>query len=563
MTASKAKAKSRKSKVFIIVALCVAGVAGALGAYLIYAYQHYDDHVPPGTYLAGEDVSGFTLDEARSAGQKIYDSVVMDLSLQDDSGVTSVPAISKTLTADEMGIAFDAEATARGAMDAASDGWFITKVNPFAKKNIGLSVLIEDKTVSENMRDYFKDALFKNKLPKIKYNKTDKAFVVTPGIVGTTLDTDRFLTEVKAGALRAGESKYEIHLNPLPPKISDEAAGEAKDHAEKAIKAKVGFVKDSEVVYKAGKNSKASWITFTADKDGGKYDVGVDNDKVMKFLKTTASAKLVDEPLPALIVKEIDMESAEKEASEKAAAENKAKEQDGKDKKDGSSKAKDLSKEDTSDESKDEDGASKSSDDGKADSAGDGDATGEAKEVKPPAPKEARVVREGENGLAIANRKALATQIEESMLAGKGIELTPEYETIPYETEEIGPDFGKWIETDLTQRRTYLWDGNKKLKTYVVAIGKDVTPTITGTYAIYMKRDHHDMKGYDKIKKKKYVQPDVRYISYFEGAYAYHAAYWHNAFGSQVSHGCINMKTPEAKYLYDWAPVGTTCIIHR
>jgi lipoprotein-anchoring transpeptidase ErfK/SrfK len=148
------------------------------------------------------------------------------------------------------------------------------------------------------------------------------------------------------------------------------------------------------------------------------------------------------------------------------------------------------------------------------------------------------------------------------MLAGKDVRLTPEYEPLPYETEEIGPDFGKWVETDLTRQITYLWDGNKKLKTYVVSTGKNVTPTITGTYRIYMKRDHHDMKGYDPIKEKDYVQPDVRYISYFEGAYAYHAAYWHNAFGTQVSHGCINMKTPEAKYLYEWAPVGTTCIIH-
>jgi hypothetical protein len=191
----------------------------------------------------------------------------------------------------------------------------------------------------------------------------------------------------------------------------------------------------------------------------------------------------------------------------------------------------------------------------------DGDSE-DAVKVTPPKPKDARVVRPGEAGLAITNRKGLAAQIEKNMLEGKNITLSPEYETLPYGTEEIGPDFGKWVETDLTKQRTYLWDGNKKIKTYVVSTGKNVTPTITGTYKIYMKRDHHDMKGYDPIKEKDYVQPDVRYISYFEGAYAYHAAYWHNAFGTQVSHGCINMRTPEAKFLYEWAPVGTTCIIH-
>jgi hypothetical protein len=526
----------KKYKIFFIAIICL---AGALGAYLIYAHQHYADRVPPGTYLAGEKVSGFTLDEARQAGQNIYDSVVMELTLSDDSGVASVPAITKTLTADGIGIRFKADATAQAALDAASDKWFITRVNPFAKKDIRLSVDVEDKAVTKKIKKYFEDALFKSKLPKVKYSKKDKSFAVTPGVVGTTLDADRFIAEVEAGALKAGTAKYDIHLNPLNPKISDEAAGEAKALADNAIKTKISFEKDGQVAYKAGKNSKASWVTFTADKEGGKYDVDVDDDKVMKFLKTTASAKLVTEPLPELIVREIDMESATKEAEEEA-------------KKKAGEKA-------TGKKENEKDEDAKMSEE--EEDSDDGEAT-EAVKVIEPAPKTARVVREGEEGLAIANRKQLAAQIEASMLAGKNIKLTPEYEPVPYETEEIGPDFGKWVETNLSEQVTYLWEGNKKITTYIVSTGKNVTPTITGTYKVYMKRDHHDMKGYDPIKEKDYVQPDVRYISYFEGAYAYHAAYWHNAFGTQVSHGCINMKTPEAKFLYEWAPVGTTCIIH-
>jgi hypothetical protein len=147
---AKSRARLRALKVFVIVAACV---AGALCAYLIYAYQHYGDRVPPGTYLAGEDVSGFTLAEAKDTGQKIYDSIVMDLTLQNDSDVTSVPAIAKTLTANDVGIAFDAEATARGAVDAASDKWFITRVNPFVKKDIGLSVIMNDTAVTDNVHN--------------------------------------------------------------------------------------------------------------------------------------------------------------------------------------------------------------------------------------------------------------------------------------------------------------------------------------------------------------------------------------------------------------------------
>jgi hypothetical protein len=554
-------------RVFLIILCCI---VGALCAYWIWAYNHYQDHVPPGTLLAGEDVGGFTLDEARETGQRIYDSIVMDLKLVDDSGVASVPAITKTLTAEELGVRFDADATAQGALNAGSDGWFVTRVNPFSEKNVGLSVVVDDAAVTERVGAYFKDAVFESVLPKVKYKKKDKAFKVTPGVTGTVLDTERFLAEIKSGVFRAGQADYDIHLNPLPPGISDAAAEEAAATALKATKTKVSFVKDDEVAYKAPTNSKASWIVFNADEEGGKFEVDIDTDKVSKFLKTTASEVLVDEPLPELVVREIDMEAAEEEAArkaaeaDKAAKEKAAKEKAANEKTQASAKATDSDAGDSGDS-----GDSGNSDDSdeRGDSGSDGgssDGSGSADTgVKEPAPKGARVVRPGEEGLAIANRKELAKKIKASMLAFENIKLTPEYETIPYETEEIGADFGKWIETDLSKQRTYLWNGNKKLKTYVVSTGKNATPTITGTYEIYMKREKHTMVGVDpKTGKEIYRTPDVPWISYFKGGYAYHGAYWHNAFGTQVSHGCINMRIAEAKELYEWAPVGTTCIIH-
>src|SRR5436853_811889 len=29
---------------------------------------------------------------------------------------------------------------------------------------------------------------------------------------------------------------------------------------------------------------------------------------------------------------------------------------------------------------------------------------------------------------------------------------------------------------------------------------------------------------------------------------------WHNNFGHPMSHGCVNLRTPEAEWLYMWAP---------
>jgi lipoprotein-anchoring transpeptidase ErfK/SrfK len=54
-----------------------------------------------------------------------------------------------------------------------------------------------------------------------------------------------------------------------------------------------------------------------------------------------------------------------------------------------------------------------------------------------------------------------------------------------------------------------------------------------------------------------YFAPDVPWVQYFHGSYAVHGTYWHNSFGQAVSHGCVNMRTPEAQWLYFWAELGT------
>lgn len=45
----------------------------------------------------------------------------------------------------------------------------------------------------------------------------------------------------------------------------------------------------------------------------------------------------------------------------------------------------------------------------------------------------------------------------------------------------------------------------------------------------------------------------VPWVTYFhETGVAFHGTYWHNNFGRKMSHGCVNMKTEEAKWLYRW-----------
>ena len=44
--------------------------------------------------------------------------------------------------------------------------------------------------------------------------------------------------------------------------------------------------------------------------------------------------------------------------------------------------------------------------------------------------------------------------------------------------------------------------------------------------------------------------PWVQYIT--KGGISFHGTFWHNDFGRPRSHGCINMSSQAAKWLYRW-----------
>jgi len=50
-----------------------------------------------------------------------------------------------------------------------------------------------------------------------------------------------------------------------------------------------------------------------------------------------------------------------------------------------------------------------------------------------------------------------------------------------------------------------------------------------------------------------YELPGVPWTCFFTNAgHAFHGTYWHDNFGAPMSHGCINMRTEEAKWLFRW-----------
>ncbi len=114
----------------------------------------------------------------------------------------------------------------------------------------------------------------------------------------------------------------------------------------------------------------------------------------------------------------------------------------------------------------------------------------------------------------------------------------------------------RWIEIDLSAQRLYAWEGDRRVYAVLVSTGKAATPTPTGTYAIQTRHRLARMQGYD------YDVPDVPYTMYYHRGYAIHGAYWHHRFGTPVSHGCTNVAVDHARWLFNWAAVGTPVVVH-
>lgn len=118
------------------------------------------------------------------------------------------------------------------------------------------------------------------------------------------------------------------------------------------------------------------------------------------------------------------------------------------------------------------------------------------------------------------------------------------------------PTGAKWIDVDLSRQRLTAYQGDKPIFTALISGGLPRTPTVVGRFKIYAKYASTRMAG------PGYDLPNVPYAMYFYKGYAIHGTYWHNNFGRPMSHGCVNMRTQDAAWLFSWAPIGTPVVTH-
>ncbi|RWZ59683.1 murein L,D-transpeptidase [Labedella populi] len=171
--------------------------------------------------------------------------------------------------------------------------------------------------------------------------------------------------------------------------------------------------------------------------------------------------------------------------------------------------------------------------------------------------KHLRTIQKGQDGWALPTTDGVAASFAQQLAEGDGV-----YELAVEVKEAATHELYRRIDVDKSDGVTRLYENEKLMATYRMAIGKPASPTDNGNYRVYAQLTKQDMgcvDGYD------YCTKDVPWVTYFNGDQGLHGTYWHSNFGAgaMMSHGCVNLPISAAEAVYRFAQVGTEVSVHN
>jgi hypothetical protein len=104
------------------------------------------------------------------------------------------------------------------------------------------------------------------------------------------------------------------------------------------------------------------------------------------------------------------------------------------------------------------------------------------------------------------------------------------------------PKHGRHVEADISRQVMVFADGSRVQRIYHVSSGAPGSPTVRGSYRVYLKTPGTNAKG-------------MVFSSYFTGGYAIHG--YESVPPFNASHGCLRVPVPDAVSIYRWVRQGT------
>ncbi len=121
---------------------------------------------------------------------------------------------------------------------------------------------------------------------------------------------------------------------------------------------------------------------------------------------------------------------------------------------------------------------------------------------------------------------------------------------------------GKYIDIDISEQKLTIYRDGIPRGRYPISTGKWDMPTPIGTFAIRAKIPYAYSKKYNLY---------MPWWNEFHPGYGIHELpEWKGGIkegaghlGIRVSHGCVRLGVGPAKFVYDWAPIGTPVVVHE
>lgn len=110
----------------------------------------------------------------------------------------------------------------------------------------------------------------------------------------------------------------------------------------------------------------------------------------------------------------------------------------------------------------------------------------------------------------------------------------------------------KWIDVDRDEQLMIAYDGDTPVYATLVSSGRRKKDTPPAVYRIRSKSSLTKMAAEER-EAAHYEVSEVPWATRFRSGLYFHAAYWHDRFGTPQSHGCVNLSPADARWVYEWS----------
>ncbi|NMA77304.1 MAG: L,D-transpeptidase [Actinomycetales bacterium] len=405
----------------------------------------------------------------------------------------------------ELGVTVDASATAQSAVSRDDSFAGVISSTWSGEHAVEPAVAVDDAAVAEFAEGLVPEEMTSPVDAEVTFDEDEQTWNAVPGRHGLGIDPETLVDAVNQNAPALEDFAVEQPVEEIAPSITTEEAEETVGSIASLLEQPMSIAGADGKTHDVSAERRSGWLSVEPDESGQALTLTVDEDAVREWVSARAASDAVEA----------------------------------------------------------EDGIEQVDEDGEV----------------------VKVLTEKKTGLEITNTDAVADELITALKGTTPLEAAFESTKIEPEVEQVeapkdedeaedeestppaNPTGEKWIDVDLSNKTVTAYVGDTPVwGPRAMVDGKPGNETVTGTYEIYLRYDMQDMtnaNSYPEGHEKYYYTPDVPWVQYFHRGYGFHGAPWRSSFGFSGTHGCINMPVSDAKWLYDWASIGTKTVVHH